>query len=391
MFAKAEDIYPVKKQTIFLGHCAISPLHRYAATAIEKFNQAMSVEGISALSRYYDAVPRLHKNLATFLRTAPDNISYVHNAAEAFSIIANGYPFSSGDEIISYGHEYPSNHYPWALQKNRGVNLVLLDDTKNLQGCEHITKPMSWSMEELDSKITRKTKIVAISHVQYTSGYAADLQALGTLCRERGVDLVVDCAQSLGCLPVYPEEYHISAIASSGWKWLMGPMGSGLMYTAPEFREKLSETMVGPGLMHQGLDYLDLSWAPHHDGRKFEYSTLPWDHVCGLNAVLEELFLKYSMEEIRDEVFRLQDLFLEKVEQTHLKILKFPRKNRSGILATEPSGSSKEIVESLARKGAIITAPVGYLRFAPHFYNDEKELETAAAYVNEVIGGTAMQ
>ncbi len=388
MFTKAADVFPIKKQTIFLGHCAISPLYNYAAKAMEKFTQDISAEGISALSRYLDVVPRFHKNLAAFLKTAPENISYVHNTAEAFSLIANGYPFSPGDEIISYKHEYPSNHYPWVLQKKRGVNLVLLSDKKTLQGCEQITKPMSWSMEELESKITSKTRIVAISHVQYTSGYAADLQALGTLCRDRGVDLIVDCAQSLGCLPVFPEEYNISAIASSGWKWLMGPMGSGVLYTAPEFREKLSETMVGPALMRQGLDYLNLSWTPHHDGRKFEYSTLPWDHVCGMNAVLEDIFLKHPIEEIRDEIFRLQDFLFQKIEQIKLKILLFSQKNRSGILAAEPSGNSKDIVASLAKKGVILTAPVGYLRFAPHFYNDEQQLDTAAAYVNEVVSDT---
>jgi selenocysteine lyase/cysteine desulfurase len=86
----------------------------------------------------------------------------------------------------------------------------------------------------------------------------------------------------------------------------------------------------------------------------------------------------------------LQDLFLAKVEQTHLKILHFPRDNRSGILAAETSGNSKEIVEYLGEKGVIITAPVGYLRFAPHFYNDEKEVVTAAAFVNEAIDGTTI-
>ena len=347
----------------------------------------MSSSGISALPQYFDTLPRFHKNVAAFLRTTPENISYVHNTAEAISMIANGYPFAPGDEVISYMHEYPSNHYPWVVQKNRGVNLVLLSDKKQLQGCGDITRPMGWSMEELESKITGKTRVVAISHVQYTSGFAADLKALGALCRQKGVDLVVDCAQSLGCLPVYPEEYRISAVTSSGWKWLMGPMGSGLLYTAPEFREKLSETMAGPELMRQGLDYLDLRWTPHDDGRKFEYSTLPWDHVCGMNAVLENLFLKYSIEDIQAEVFRLQDILLKKIDQDCMRPLLFSAENRSGIIAAEPPCSSKEIVKSLAGNGVVVSAPVGYLRFAPHFYNDEEQMETAAAYINETIAG----
>lgn len=385
MFEKSADLYPVKRKSIFLGHCAISPLYKGAATAMQKFIHDMSDAGISALPNYLEVMPRFHKNVAQFLKTSPDNISYVHNSAEAFSLIANGYPFSPGDEIISYMHEYPSNHYPWVLQKRRGVKLNLLDDHRIFPHNGDMTRPMAWSMEELDQKITEKTRIVAISHVQFSSGFAADLAELGALCKERNVDLVVDCAQSLGCLPVYPEEFGIAAVASSGWKWLMGPKGSGILYTAPEFREKLVETMAGPGLMRQGLDYLDLSWAPHQDGRKFEYSTLPWDHVSALNAVLEEVFFSSSIENIRDEIFRLQDIFLENLDQDIVQVLRFPTKNRSGILTVGPYSKSKEMVLALAQKGLIITAPVGYLRFAPHFYNDDEQMRTAAEHVNATL------
>lgn len=383
MFDKSTTKFPSKNKTIFMGHCAISPLYAGAAAAMREFSRQMSVDGIKALPAYLDVLPRLHDNAGRFLRTSPKNISYVHNTAEALCMIANGYPFSPGDEVISYQHEYPSNHYPWVLQKKRGVELTLLADKPPLEDYAHLRKPTGWSMTELAAGINKNTRIIAISHVQYTSGYAADLEALGEMCRQNDIDLVVDCAQSLGCLPVYPEEFNISAVIASGWKWLMGPMGSGLLYTSPGFREKLGETMAGPGLMRQGLNYLDLSWDPHQDGRKFEYSTLPWDHIAGLNVLLEEIFLKYSMESIRDEVFRLQDLFLEQSAASGLQFLTFPEANRSGILAAEPKGECKAYLEFLKKKGFIITAPVGYLRFAPHFYNDDEQIVAAANYVTE--------
>jgi selenocysteine lyase/cysteine desulfurase len=141
--------------------------------------------------------------------------------------------------------------------------------------------------------------VIAVSHVQFSSGYAADLKALGEFCRERGIDLIVDCAQSLGCLPVFPEECNIAALATSGWKWLMGPWASGLLYTRADLRRKLQPVMAGPGLMRQHLDYLDHRWNPHDDGRMFEYSTLSWDHAAGLNAVLTEVFQRFDIEAIR--------------------------------------------------------------------------------------------
>ena len=107
-------------------------------------------------------------------------------------------------------------------------------------------------------------------------------ERLGEFCRQRAIDLVVDCAQSLGCLPVRPEACHVAALASSGWKWLLGPWASGLLYTSPDFRRKLRPVMAGPGMMRQQLDYLDHRWNPHVDGRLFEYSTLAWDHAAGV-------------------------------------------------------------------------------------------------------------
>lgn len=383
MFDKSTTIFPAKSQTIFMGHCAISPLYAGASAAMQEFCRQMAANGITAIPDYVDVLPRLHDNVGRFLRTSPNNISYVHNTAEALCMIANGYPFSAGDEVISYQHEYPSNHYPWVLQKKRGVELTLLADKAPLAEYDHLQKPTGWSMNELEKIISRKTKIIAISHVQYTSGYAADLQALGELCRQHDIDLVVDCAQSLGSLPVYPEEFGISAVAASGWKWLMGPMGSGLLYTSESFREKLSETMAGPSLMKQGLDYLDLSWHPHRDGRKFEYSTLPWDHVAALNVIMEEIFLRYSIESIRDEIFRLQDLFIQESAANGVHFLLFPEQHRSGILAAEPAGESKAYLDFLRKNGVIITAPIGYLRFAPHFYNDEEQIVTAADHLSD--------
>ncbi len=377
-FDKSTSLFPSKSQRIFLAHCAVSPIYAQAAEAMIAFIRDLSAGGISALPRYFQVLPEFHELCARFLKTRPENISYVHNTAEALCMIANGYPFSPGDEVISYVHEYPSNHYPWVLQQKRGVKLVLLSDTAPSPECREVTGPRGWSLEELEEKISDRTRVVALSHVQFTSGYAADLQELGKICSKNNIDLVVDCAQSMGCLPVFPEQFQAAAVVSAAWKWLMGPKGSAMLYTSEQFRRKLAVTMAGPGLMRQGLDYLDHAWQPHEDGRKLEYSTVPWDHIAAMNVLLKEIFLRYDIEDIRDEVFRLQDLFLSCVKKDALRFLKLPPGNRSGILAAEPAADCRFLVEKLAGRQVVITAPTGYLRFAPHFYNDDDQIITAA-------------
>src|SRR5207302_768010 len=159
------------------------------------------------------------------------------NTSEGMSLIAGGYPFGPGDEIISYVHEYPANHFPWKLQEKRGARLVLLPDTASGD------KPVAWALRDLEQRITPRTRIVTLSHVQFASGYAADLTALAELCRAKDIDLVLDVAQSFGCMPFFPEELHVAAAVSSGWKWLMGPLGTGILYTSERFRSKLDLVM----------------------------------------------------------------------------------------------------------------------------------------------------
>jgi selenocysteine lyase/cysteine desulfurase len=383
VFDKNVKLFPSKKQSCFLSHCAVSPLYGEAASTIIGFQGRMASEGLVSLSDFVDVLPRFRKGFATLLKTAADNISYVHSTAEAMCQIANGYPFKPGDQIISYVHEYPSNHYPWLMQQQRGVELRLLPDVARSSDSEGPNLPVRWSMSDLERLCTSRTRLVAISHVQFTSGHAADLLELGAFCRKRNIDLVVDCAQSLGCLPVYPEEFNIAALASSGWKWLLGPKGASVMYTAPDFREKITPTMAGPGMMRQLFDYLDHSWNPFADGRLFEYSTLPWDHVAALAVITEEIFSRYRIEEIREEVFRLQDLFLDGLDPDLYRPLHFDRAHRSGILGLIPLGDPASLAAELINQGVVVTERGGYLRVAPHFYIEDEQVREAASQFNK--------
>ena len=119
--------------------------------------------------------------------------------------------------------------------------------------------------------------------------------------------------------------------------------------------------------------------------RKFEYSTIPWDHIAGINCVIREIFLKYPPESIRKEIFHLQNKLLENLDRNYTMVLELPDKNRSGILVIDPLGNYNKIVKKLGQRGVITTAPIGYIRLAPHFYNDEEQMHIAASHLNELL------
>ena len=386
MFDKSPGLFPIKKRFVFLNSCGVSPLYISAARNEAEFAALQAELGNMALAvrPYQGILDDLHAAAAELLHTSSDNISFVKSTAEGLCLVANAYPLAAGDQIINYIHEYPANHYPWRLQEKRGAELVLLPDAC-LMAQQSRGHPTGWAMADLERLVTDRTRIVALSHVQFTSGFAADLAELGGFCRARGIDLVIDAAQSLGCLPIYPDEWGVSVVAASGWKWLLGPIGSSLMYTSKQFRAKLECRMAGANLMRQGDNYLDHTWAPIESGGMFEYSTVPVGLALAVESVLREIFLKYGTENIATEVLRLQDMAYELFDKDRLKPMQFPHQHRSGILALAVDGRADELAKAAQDKGIVCTARGGYLRFAPHFYVDEGEIERAVSILNSLV------
>ena len=383
MFDKSETLFPIRKNYVYLAHSAIGPMYGPAARAACDFVETHSEEGVLLRDRYGRALTTFRDRVATFFKVDVGDIAYVSNTAEGIGLIANGYPFEPGDQVISYVHEFPSNHYPWALQSERGVELILLSDVDPI-GNLPIGAPRGWSMEELEAKTTERTRVVALSHVQFASGYAADLKQLGHFCLERGIDLVIDAAQSFGVLPIHPKEYGISAVVSSAWKWLLASRGAGLLYLAPEFRRKLRITMAGDAAMNHHLDYLNHSLDPREDTRRFEYSTLPWEHLASIETVLEEVFLRYGIEAIATEVFRLQDQLLNALDTDRIRPLAFAPAHRSGILSVRVGTNAARLVDQLQAERIVVTTQAGYLRLAPHFYQTDEEIERVATVLRRL-------
>lgn len=375
-FDKTIAIYPIKEQYVFLSHCGIAPLYSGALRRECEIAEAQCRTGALVFAQYDAILDGLRDAAATLLKTSPDNLAFVKNTSEGINLIANGYRFEPGDQVLSYVHEYPANYYPWKLQEKRGVELVLLADV------DTTGRAVSWTLNDLEARVTPRTRVVALSHVQFASGFVVDLKALADFCNARQIDLVLDVAQSLGCLPIEPETLGIAALTSSGWKWLMGPIGSGLLYTSSRFREKLDLTMVGAETMRQGTDYLDHTWNPHANAKCFEYSTSPIALAAALEVCIREVFLRYGMDAIEAEIYRLQDVFLSVLDRTRFRPALMPEVLRTPILSLNVPGDVNALRRALLKQHVITTERGGYLRIAPHFCNTDEEVERAAHMLN---------
>lgn len=378
--------FPVRKNWTYLNNSGIAPMYAPGWEAGAAFERARAEKGQMAFGDFGPAPQGAREAAAELLQTSADNLSFMKNTAEGLSLIATGYPFEPGDEIISYVHEYPSNHYPYVLQKDRGVTLKLIQDRK-LNEHQMDGMPGGFHLSDVEELINDHTRMIALSHVQFTSGFACDVRELGELCADRGIDLVIDGAQSMGCLPLYPEKWNVSAIAASGWKWMMGPVGTGFLYTSPEFRKKIRQTMAGADLMKQGQDYLNHAWQPFEDGRRFEYSTVPVSLAIALETCLREIHLAEGIEKIKEHNWSMQNVFLETLNHPEIHPVRLEEKHRSGILSLICPNPDKLCMD-LRKNGIVVTQRGGYCRIAPHVYNTAEDMQRTAALLNEMSFGS---
>jgi cysteine desulfurase / selenocysteine lyase len=384
-FDKSAAAFPGRDRQVFLVACGASLL---PAVALERMVAAAHEQaefGGLVFGSYDETLDRFHRTAANLLGTGASNVSFQRNTTEGLSLIAGGYPFRPGDEVISYVHEYPANHYPWRNLTRRGVRLVELPNVTYSGDSGADGRPYAFSLDDLEQRITRRTRVVALSSVQFTSGFAVSVESLAEICRDHGIDLVLDAAQSLGAVPLRPEEHDIAAVAAAGWKWLLGPIGSGLMYTSPELRDKLEHVAVGAETMMQGLDYLNHSWAPHRSAKRFEYATASPALVAALEASIAGIHLRYGVEAIRAEILRLQDLLISALDPALFIVPQRAAVNRSGILGVVPRrGTPEDLVQGLLGRGFVTSSRGGYVRIAPHFFIIDEEIARLARAMNEL-------
>jgi selenocysteine lyase/cysteine desulfurase len=376
--------YPWQAEGVYLNHCGIAPLLPAGAAAARKWDEAQMRFGAGVFARLGDPTRALHAAVGELLGVPAADVSFTRNTSEGLSMVANGLPLEPGDRIVSYVHEYPSNHYPWCLQKARGAQLDLLPDRPCGSGLPE-GQPRGFELEDLELHLRAgRVRVVALSHVQFTSGFMVDLAAVGRLCREHGAWLIVDAAQSLGIVPVRPAELGVDAVAASGWKWLLGPVGTGVLYTSPRLRSALRCTMAGADLMEQGEDYLNLAWRPHRDGRFFEYGTASMAAAAALAACVRDLALRETPERLSARAAQLRRQLREGLDPARFHPVTFP--GGDGPILSWRVEQPELVARRAAGEGVTVSVRGGYLRTAPHGYQTEAEIQRAITTLNQVAG-----
>jgi selenocysteine lyase/cysteine desulfurase len=363
---EARSLIPLTAHYIHMNHAGVSPMTERSRAAIEQV-----VDG--ALNRPYPAgaafeeADRVRGLAAQIINGSPDGIALTRSTAHGLSLVAQGLDWERGDNVVGAQWEYPANVYPWMALAADGVEFR----QAKLVGGRVLA-------DTLFSLVDERTRVVAVSHVEFWNGYRVDIEAIGAECRRRGIIFVVDMMQSVGALRVDVSRMPIDFCATGAGKWLLGPPGIGFCYFTPELLEKVRPPVVGADSVADVEQYFEpkLEFAP--TARRFEESVVSMLDTAAFASALD-LLLEVGPDVIEERVLDLAGrLASGLVERGYEVVEPWPRSRAesSGIVSfRKPGASHLEVLRDLTAARVIARTHRDFVRLSPHFYNTEDEIE----------------
>ena len=364
-FKQARKLFPVTRKLIYFNHAAVSPVSTRAARALERHIKEQMDYGVEREDLWEERAEKGRRLAARMLNAKPSEIAFVKNTTEGLNLFARGLNWKKGDTVVLPRVEFPANVYPWLSLESRGVRLKFV---KERQG--------RILVEDIEGALDRRTRVVAISFVEFSSGFRNDLERIGRICRKRGVHLVVDGIQGLGALRLDVKKCHVSALSAGGHKWLLSPQGTGIFYCPANVMRKLDHPTPGWMSVKGWTDYYDFKYDLFADSRRYESAQRNLLGLCGLTEALK-LVDDLGIKNVEKRILEITDYLCDRLEARGFEVFSSRREGeKSGIVSFFVRGKDPEKVrESLRRKGIIVSARDGRLRASPHYYNSMEEVD----------------
>ena len=361
-------LFPITKRAVYLNHAAVSPPPISTIEAIQAQLRDVAENGSLNYRNWVATKERARRLAADMIGARPDQIAFMRNTSDGLSTIANGLRWRAGDNLVTFRNEFPSNIYPWLRVRDAfGVEVRMCEERDG-----------RIDLDDMIGLIDERTRIVAISQVQYASGFRADLERLGRAARAHDdALLVVDVIQGMGVLPTNVEVELIDVAAGAGHKWLLTLEGVGILYLSDRARDRIEPTLVGWTSVPQPEDYGNFEQGWNRAALAWETGTGPTALIHGLEASLK-LLTETGVERIAVYLEQLTDYLCDRLRNRDYQIVSSRRPGeKSQIVCIRHNGGLTPMaLYSHLKQRNIITAPRGdRLRIAPHLYNTREEID----------------
>jgi selenocysteine lyase/cysteine desulfurase len=366
--------FPVADRLLYMNHAGVSPIPATSAAAGVRLLHQYRDEGALRLRKWMELADEARDRFARLTGASTDEVAFIKNTSEGISIVAAGFPWKEGDNLVTANVEFPANIYPWMRLKAYNVEVRMVQAREG-----RVRK------EDVIAACDGKTRLVALSSVEFANGYRVDLPGIGEFCQKQGIFFFVDAIQSLGVIPMDVRGFGIDALAADGHKWMLSPEGIGGFYISRDVMEMVEPVVLGWHSVRNRFDYEHYDFRLSPDARRFEPGSFNTVGLAAFGASLE-LLLSIGVERIWERVRRLTEEAIESALHAGYEVVS-PRnpEERSGIVTFRVPGADPQALwKALLSRNAVCSQRLGGIRLSPHFYNTSEEIARFFEIVKEV-------
>ncbi|MEM1057722.1 MAG: aminotransferase class V-fold PLP-dependent enzyme [Verrucomicrobiota bacterium] len=368
-------LFPVTAERNFQAHAGVAPLSGPAEAAVRELAER-GARDMQEPGNFLEYTEDARALAARFLGVKTGEVALLGPTALGLSLVANGLDWEPGDEVVFYQQDYPANVYPWAALERLGVRPVRIETET----------PGKLTPELVARHLTPKTKLVALASCHFLTGYRLDVSAIGELAHRHGALFCLDAIQSLGATEV--DLTHVDFLSADSHKWLLGPLGMGVVVVKENVMDRLRPTLLGAWNV-QSPDFIAQETITlEHSARRYEPGSLNFLGLVGMLASME-LLERFGLPAIERRLLDLRAFAREKITARGGTLVHAaePESATCGIISLRLDRESGTAAFRRLQEANIAAslrhdaAKVPHLRLSPHFYNTEADLEAALELV----------
>jgi cysteine desulfurase/selenocysteine lyase len=354
---------------IYLDCATQGPMPRVATAAVEAALDLKRAPYRIRDEDYFLYPDRYRTAIARLLGARPEDVAVTDSTTAGLMLLVNGLDWTAGDEVVIPAGTFPANRFPWHSLERRGVRVVSVPEL-----------PDGRTVERFAAAISPRTRVVSVGWVSYSSGLRYDLAALGELCREHGVLFAVDATQGVGGLDFDLARTPCDLLACSGYKWMLGPYGLSFAWLKPELSERLVPANINWMAVRGAEDFsrlADRGLELVPGARRFDRNEAA-SFLDTAGATAAALYLtEVTPRAIEAHVRVLLDRLVAGLPAGFRAVSALEPELRSNLLsiaAPDPE-DTRSAFDRLVEAGIRPSRREGAIRFAPHVYNTEGEID----------------
>jgi selenocysteine lyase/cysteine desulfurase len=356
---------PVAERWAYFDHAAVAPLPAVTRDVVVEWAEDLATNGDVHWPRWRERLEGTRRLAAQLIWAEPEEIALIRNTTEGVNLVAEGFPWQAGDNVVLPAGEFPTNLYPWLNLSARGVEVRRVPVANE-----------RLDLDRLAESCDGRTRIVSASWVGYATGWRNDVAAIAEIAHRRGALFFLDAIQGMGVFPLEVRAAGVDFLAADGHKWMLGPEGAGVFFVRRELLERLRPLGVGWNSVRHAGNYTQTDLTLKENAGRYEGGSYNMAGLAALGASLK-LLLDCGIPAIAERVLEITDELCERLQAAGAEIASCREDSRrSGIVAFTLGGvSPMKVKQHCLEREIALTVRAGRVRLSPHAYADERDLE----------------